>query len=470
MLTCKVGENIINCFDNTYDKHQLKKWSDKNILICPDCGKPYEYCHGQVVPPYFRHKEKSKDCEGLYSESETKEHIEGKLVLYRWLLSLQEQGIICNVRLEGYIQETKQRPDLYFECDGKRNVIEFQCTPIATEYLERHELYRLANVNDIWILGIDKYNFSMSDDGHIYHNQYYKTIEKHTNYHLNTNTKEIYIKPNCILPYLYYKKLYLKDYNAFSLEYLSISKNDLMLDNDIIKEFINNDNKIYEKNIEKYKEEDKQRKMREQFTNECKTLVDELNSRYPYLKFTYKKGCAPYYSWGIDLFCDGDEFTFFIKESCVDYCSKYYGWRGKPGYSNKDSFTGEVNKETINQFVSKQADSLSFKLKIKEEKRNALADVYDKSIKITTNDYIVPKDIRFRCLRECNFNNDEYILDVFSNEIRKLRNNKEIVFMICDGTIKDITMIIQLLKYHGFINVDVLTDCKKKHRKTIKEE
>lgn len=78
MLTCKVGNTIINCFDGKYDKFTLKKWSEDKRLICPDCGKLYKYCHGEVIHPYFRHKEKNKDCEGIYYKQETEEHIDGK--------------------------------------------------------------------------------------------------------------------------------------------------------------------------------------------------------------------------------------------------------------------------------------------------------------------------------------------------------------------------------------------------------
>ena len=154
MLTCKVGNTIINCFNGKYDKFTLKKWSEENRLLCPDCGNFYEYCHGEIIHPYFRHKEKNKDCEGIYYEPETEEHIRGKIMLYNWLL---KQNGLSNIKLEAYIPETRQRPDLYFEVNDKRFVIEFQCSPIATEYLERHELYKLAGINDIWILGTDKY-------------------------------------------------------------------------------------------------------------------------------------------------------------------------------------------------------------------------------------------------------------------------------------------------------------------------
>lgn len=185
MLTCKVGENIINCFDNTYDKYQLKKWSDKNILICPDCNKPYEYCHGEIITPYFRHKEKSFECDQIFSEPETEEHIKGKQILYKWLMNLQNKGVVSDVKLESYIPETKQRPDLSFTSNGNKFVFEFQCSPIATEYIERHRLYELAGIHDIWILGTDKY-IEKSEVGKNYKG---KAIEGFTNFYLDSEYK-----------------------------------------------------------------------------------------------------------------------------------------------------------------------------------------------------------------------------------------------------------------------------------------
>lgn len=153
MLTCKLGSNIINCYDGTYSKEQLKQWSNKNILICPACEKPYEYCHGKVKLPYFRHKDKNI-CESLFSEPETDEHINGKRSLYEWIKS---QSDVTDVILEGWIPTTKQRPDIMFKYNGKQYVIEYQCTPISTEFYERHELYKAAGVIDIWICGLKKY-------------------------------------------------------------------------------------------------------------------------------------------------------------------------------------------------------------------------------------------------------------------------------------------------------------------------
>ena len=142
ILTCKLGNEIINCYDGTHNKEQLKKWSSKKILLCPVCGKPYEYCHGKVKTPYFRHMDKA-ECEDRYSESETEEHLNGKRDLFEWI---KKQKGITNAVLEGWIPETKQRPDIMFEYEGKTCVIEYQCSPIATEYVERHDLYKASGI------------------------------------------------------------------------------------------------------------------------------------------------------------------------------------------------------------------------------------------------------------------------------------------------------------------------------------
>mgnify|MGYP003292122673 CR=1 FL=1 len=94
------------------------------------------------------------ECEDRFSESETEEHLNGKRDLFEWI---KKQNGVTNAVLEGWISETKQRPDIMFEYDGKKYVIEYQCSPIATEYVERHDLYNASGIIDIWIAGYEKY-------------------------------------------------------------------------------------------------------------------------------------------------------------------------------------------------------------------------------------------------------------------------------------------------------------------------
>lgn len=185
MLKCKIGNQEINCFDDKYSKEQLKNWSKKNILKCPSCGKTFEYCHGKIIPPYFRHKDKVI-CNDLYGELETKEHIVGKMDLYNWLLNQKD---IHNIVLEGYLEKTHQKPDIMFDFNNKKCVIEFQCSPISSEYIERHELYRASGIYDLWICGTQKYiqqYHKGSGDKRI------NTLEESCGLYYNYLTKEIY--------------------------------------------------------------------------------------------------------------------------------------------------------------------------------------------------------------------------------------------------------------------------------------
>lgn len=153
MLSCIVGNKSVNSF--IYEETKLRKWSNKGILKCPECGEKVIYCNGDYKVPYFRHEAKS-DCVGNYSEPMTDEHINGIKILFNRLSEIEG---VSNLEVEKYIKNTRQRPDIYFEYKGDRYCIEYQCSPISTQYNRRHELYELEDIKDIWILGTEKYNF-----------------------------------------------------------------------------------------------------------------------------------------------------------------------------------------------------------------------------------------------------------------------------------------------------------------------
>jgi len=150
MLTCNVGEKTINTIDHS--DSDIRNWSNKKILKCPVCGADMIYKNGNYKVAHFAHT-KNSECSLMYAEPESDEHLTGKKNLYKWLKTQNIQ----NLKLEAWIPETKQRPDVYFEYESDKYVIEYQCTPIAKEYKERHELYKFAGIKDIWILGTKKY-------------------------------------------------------------------------------------------------------------------------------------------------------------------------------------------------------------------------------------------------------------------------------------------------------------------------
>ena len=228
MLTCKVGNSTINTID--YEDEQLRKWHRKNILRCPICDNLMYYRNGEIKVAYFAHQPGS-DCTDtiLGSEPETEEHRQSIKDIY---LFLKKQEGVSNIILERWISETKQRPDISFTYNNEKYVIEMQCSPLATKYLERHRLYQLAGIKDIWILGFDKYKGNLTVDGYFKT----KTIERQLIY--DTNQQLIY--------YNYYTKKFMivTENNAmalldrkttFDLKFNKIDLNNISL-NEIIAE------------------------------------------------------------------------------------------------------------------------------------------------------------------------------------------------------------------------------------------
>lgn len=371
LLTCKLGNNIINCYDGKLSKEQLKKWSNKNILICPACGKVYEYCHGEVISPYFRHKDK-EECEDKYSEPETDEHINGKIKLYEWI---KKQNGVANVVLEGWIPETKQRPDIMFIYNGNQYVIEYQCTPISTEYHERHTLYQTAGINDIWICGTDKY-LEKDEIGKTFRT---KEIEKQTNYYYDSKfnifviNKDYFNIPKLSEACEYYDYRnecdrenfdgeIIKDYSKF---YISLN-NIIFIDGKIQfnEEYIKNKIDKYEKKII---ERDKNLNNRLKI---YRKIIDVIKNNHSLEMNTnrYDSNIIEYLNNCFEININENKYIYktkyFIKE-------KYCAWNGRKmaqrekwicKYSFKDSIEYEtISEEEFLNFITRH---LKDKLKI----------------------------------------------------------------------------------------------------------
>lgn len=153
-------------------------------MRCPACGGQYTYNHGKVRIRYFKHI--NMEC-NEFSEPETEEHITGKQALYKWLLN---QNGVSDVVLEGWIKSTKQRPDIMFKYFGQPCVMEYQCSPISSEYIDRHNLYNNAGIIDIWICGTKKYiQFYHTGKGR----KRVSKLESEAKLYYNSETKQMYI-------------------------------------------------------------------------------------------------------------------------------------------------------------------------------------------------------------------------------------------------------------------------------------
>lgn len=164
-FSCKVGKKIINIFDET--EETFRKWSKEGKLRCihEGCKTPImRYANGDYKMPYFSHVDNS-GCDfsedgygresGKYNAETKREHSLGQYKLAGWIRKIKG---VTDLQLEKIIEESNQRADIYFKYNNEEYIIEYQCTPQATKYNERHELYRLNKINDIWVFGTKKYS------------------------------------------------------------------------------------------------------------------------------------------------------------------------------------------------------------------------------------------------------------------------------------------------------------------------
>lgn len=353
MFTGKVGENNINVLDALYTDEQLRKWSSKKIIKCPACDGDLIYKHGVIKIQHLAHE--VSECNIGYFENETKEHMQGKTILYKWLL---KQGKINNVHLEYWIPETKQRPDLYFEVDGIKCVIEFQCTPITVkEYRERHELYKLNNIFDIWILGKEKYDMNSDEPKHsdfkVIKNRYKtKALEKE----LITNNSRLYYLD--VVKEIIYTDLHIVSTmreTIFNYNYIRLNINNCIYDelsNLFITEPILNKRIEHEKLIYK----------RLQFDKNFRGMILKLSNEIPKYQIVtrgiYNDGKYLYKIKFLDELKE-EKYVFFIKDKKIEYSERYsystrcsYGFKKNYGYRYiyKKEYD-ELNEDVITNFI-----------------------------------------------------------------------------------------------------------------------
>lgn len=115
---------------------------------CPSCGQGLILKQGVIKQAHFSHSAKSS-CHS-FSEGETEEHLAGKEQLFDWL-----NGAYKRVKLEAYLPDIQQRPDLYMESlEGDQICLEFQCSPIpSSQVIQRSQTYIDHGYQVVWILG-----------------------------------------------------------------------------------------------------------------------------------------------------------------------------------------------------------------------------------------------------------------------------------------------------------------------------
>ncbi|MFL2020094.1 competence protein CoiA [Weissella hellenica] len=126
---------------------QATQANNSEIYYCPGCKARVQLKKGNINIPHFAHINES-NCD-VSAEGETVNHLQGKLALFALFIQKYDE-----VRLEPWLSQIKQRPDLMVRKGMNWFVIEFQCAPISLEKVQaRTSGYRQLNYKVIWILG-----------------------------------------------------------------------------------------------------------------------------------------------------------------------------------------------------------------------------------------------------------------------------------------------------------------------------
>ena len=136
------------------DLAQLKHWSQRNLLYCPNCRGVVHMRGGPEKRTQLHFAHQKGEC-SWSTESETVRHLRGKIVLAGWL---RKQFPQASVSLEKRLPEPNRIADIFVtHADGRQWAFEFQCAPLnIDEWRLRHAAYRKANIQDTWIIGCNR--------------------------------------------------------------------------------------------------------------------------------------------------------------------------------------------------------------------------------------------------------------------------------------------------------------------------
>lgn len=133
---------------NGIDSSLLEIWRTTKEFFCPQCQEKVMIKAGKIKIAHFSHYRHS-DCQTSFSEPESARHLQGKKDLYLFF----KQNSTC-VQLEAFLPKINQRPDLLVQMNEKRYAIEFQCSIISPELIQkRTEGYKKLGIIPIWIYG-----------------------------------------------------------------------------------------------------------------------------------------------------------------------------------------------------------------------------------------------------------------------------------------------------------------------------
>lgn len=144
LLVARFADGRLYTLSGKASRDTLKKLRTETSFYCPSCGGEVRLRIGDITIPHFAHL--SLALCASFSEPESQQHLEGKLLLKQWADTQQ-----LDSRLETYFPTIQQRADLLLQ---QKAAIEFQLSPIPfSEVLRRSAGYHSLDLAVHWISG-----------------------------------------------------------------------------------------------------------------------------------------------------------------------------------------------------------------------------------------------------------------------------------------------------------------------------
>ncbi|WP_194841021.1 competence protein CoiA [Sporosarcina cascadiensis] len=147
MLTAHTAEGELVILTRSQSLESLRERRKQESFYCPQCKEQLILKVGDLVIPHFAHYQQSS-CRNSFSEGESPAHLLGKSQLYEFFSHHTPA-----VKLEPFLPDIQQRPDLLVVWGDTEVPVEFQCSTISTSLVrQRNAGYYLLNMLPVWII------------------------------------------------------------------------------------------------------------------------------------------------------------------------------------------------------------------------------------------------------------------------------------------------------------------------------
>lgn len=195
---------------NYYEETRLKmrKASQNNEFVCPDCGEYLVLCAGNKVEPYFRHHENA-NCPVRTNGQGSRHLLARRLLFQAAKRSFPNAEITCSRQGGKYIS------DIFIKDGNMKMVLEYAGQDVKLELWEKkHAYYKEEGIMDLWFLNGKKCadDVLATFEYLIYSNQGIILL-------LDMEDQEIRLKQRCTIPFNQSERVFTK---SFKLEEITI--------------------------------------------------------------------------------------------------------------------------------------------------------------------------------------------------------------------------------------------------------